>query len=248
MDKHRILKPLIGRVAVVTGAGRGIGRATTLALVNAGATVVAMARTATDLSSLVGEALDGYCVMHPGDVTHERDVITAFKTATVLGQPSILVNAAGAAQFGPTKDFALSDWKDVVHANLTGTFLCCREAIRVFDEGGHIVNIGSIAGHTAFPNSAAYCAAKWGVVGLTKSLAAEARASGREDLRFTLLSPGSVDTALWDNVEYAPPREDMLQPADVARAIVGIVAQPRRMSVDEIRLMPAKGVLDFTEE
>lgn len=232
-----------GRVAVVTGAGRGIGRAAALALSNAGYTVVAMARTDTDLVTLCDEALDGMVVMHVGSVTHDRDVHMAFKTAAVLGDVSIVVNAAGAAWFGSTIDCTLDDWRTVVQTNLTGTFFCCREALRAMGDSGHIINIASIAGHQGFANSAAYCASKWGVVGLTKSLAAEVRASGRHGIHFTLLSPGCTDTPIWDALEDSPDMRDMLQADDIANAILHIVSQPPRVAVDEIMVMPSKGVL-----
>ncbi|HEY3414873.1 MAG TPA: SDR family oxidoreductase [Armatimonadota bacterium] len=233
------------RVAIVTGAGRGIGRATALALSKAGFTVVAMARTDTDLVTLCDEALDGTVVMHVGSVTHDRDVHMAFKTASVLGDLSVVVNAAGSAWFGPTTDCGLDDWRSVVQTNLTGTFFCCREALRTMGDTGHIINIASVAGHQGLPNSAAYCASKWGVVGLTKSLAAEVRASGRHGIHFTLLSPGSTDTPLWDALDDSPDTADMLQPDDVANAILSIVTQPPNISVDEMMLMPAKGILPF---
>lgn len=236
---------LTGRVAVVTGAGRGIGRATALALAQAGATVVAMARTDTDLVMLCDEAPDSSVVMHVGSVTHDRDIHMAFKTASVLGDVSIVVNAAGQAWFGATEDCTLDDWRNVVQTNLTGTFFCCREALRTMGDAGHVINIGSIAAHTGFPNSAAYCAAKWGIVGLTRSLAAEVRASGRHGIHFTLLSPGSTDTPIWDTLDNSPDVRDMLQPEDIANAVLNIVSQPQNVAVDEMRVMPAKGILPF---
>jgi NADP-dependent 3-hydroxy acid dehydrogenase YdfG len=214
-------------------------------LAQAGATVVAMARTDTDLVMLCDEAPDGQVVMHVGSVTHDRDVHMAFKTASVLGDVSILVNAAGQAWFGPTEDCSLDDWRNVVQTNLTGTFFCCREALRTMGDTGHIINIASIAAHAGFPNSAAYCAAKWGIVGLTKSLAAEVRANGRPGIHFTLLSPGSTDTPLWDSVPASPTQVDMLQPEDIANAVLSIVSQPPNVAVDELMVMPAKGILPF---
>jgi 3-oxoacyl-[acyl-carrier protein] reductase len=236
---------LDGRVAVVTGAGRGIGRATALALANAGVMVVAMARTDTDLVMLCDEAPQDMVVMHIGSVTHDRDVHMAFKTATVLGDLSIVVNAAGSAWFGPTTECGVDDWRTVVQSNLTGTFFCCREALRYMGDSGHVINIASVAGRQGFPNSAAYCAAKWGVVGLTKSLAAEVRCNGRPGIHFTLLCPGSTDTPLWDTLDSSPDPRDMLQPEDVANAIVHIVSQPPNVAVDEMMVMPSKGVLPF---
>lgn len=234
---------LSGQVALVAGAGRGIGRATARALAAEGATVVAIARTPGDLASLCDEIRDGQCIMCVADVTRESDVAYAFGEAQVAGEVRVVVNAAGVATFGPTVAFDTVDWERVLNTNLTGTFLCCREALRSMGGAGHIVNIGSIAGSTALANSAAYCAAKWGVAGLTRSLAAEVRAAGRHGIHFSLVSPGSTDTALWAGQGWSPPREDMLQPDDVAAAVLHVVTQPARVATDEILVMPAKGIL-----
>lgn len=235
---------LADRVAVVTGAGKGIGRATALALTREGVHVLAVARTASMLETLRCEAvgLPGRCEPFAGDVTREEDVQSAFANAAAMGPVSILVNAAGAAAYGPTEDFRLDLWQNVLDVNLTGTFLCCREALRTMDRG-HIINVASIAGHVPFPNSAAYCASKWGVVGLTRSLAAEVRASSRPGIHLTVLSPGSTDTPLWDQQDWSPPKEDMLRAEDVAATILHIVSAPPNATFDEVRLMPAKGIL-----
>lgn len=232
---------LDGRVAVVTGAGRGIGRAVALALAREGCRVVGVARTEADLLSLAGEA-GPRVVPFAGDVTEETRVRAAFDAALALGPVTIVVCAAGVAAFGPTAEQTLEQWHAVMKVNLLGVFLVCREALRVM-KTGHIVNIGSVAGHTAFPDSAAYCASKWGVAGLTKSLAAEVRAHGRNQIHVALVSPGSVDTGLWDGQTWSPSRADMMQPEDVAHAVLGIVAASHRVTVDEVRLMPSKGIL-----
>jgi NAD(P)-dependent dehydrogenase (short-subunit alcohol dehydrogenase family) len=243
METGDEMTDLTGRVAVVTGAGKGIGRAVAKALMQAGAGVVAMSRTARDLASLCEEGIDGMCVMSVGDVTLEGDVTAAFGEASLLGDVSIVVNCAGVFLSGPTVAFGVDDWMRTLDVNLTGTFLCCREALRAMGESGHIINIGSIAGHVSMPNSAAYSASKWGVTGLTRSLAAELRAAGRSGIHMTLLSPGSTATSSWDGQEWSPALDDMLRPEDIAAAVLHVVSQPRRVATDEIRVLPAKGIL-----
>jgi NAD(P)-dependent dehydrogenase (short-subunit alcohol dehydrogenase family) len=236
---------LRGKVAIVTGAGKGIGRASALALINSGCRVVAISRTREDLLSLQRDAeiMSGECHVHPGDVRYESDVLDTFHVAQGLGKISILVNAAGAAAFGPTESVMLDDWQRILDANVTGAFLCCREALRTMGEEGHIINIVSIAGSVAFPNSAAYNTSKWALMGLSKSLAAEVRAAGRHGIHVTALSPGSTDTPLWDTQAWSPEPKHMLRAEDVAEMVLYIVNRPPHMTIDEVLLMPSRGVL-----
>ena len=236
---------LEGRTAVVTGAGRGIGRAVAGLLIREGVNVLAFSRTRSALEILQAEedAGPGRCAACPGDVTSEDDVRRAFEEASAFGTPDILVNAAGLALFGPLGKCSFKDWNDLIGANLTGAFLMCREAVRVMGSEGHIVNIGSLAGFTPFTNSAAYCASKYGLVGLTRALSMELRAEGREGLKVTMIHPGSTDTSLWDGQNWSPPAHDMLRADDVAGAVLYALKQPPNASVDELRLLPVKGIL-----
>jgi NADP-dependent 3-hydroxy acid dehydrogenase YdfG len=243
MDTRQEMTDLTGQVAVVTGAGKGIGRAVARSLMQSGATVVAMARTAHDLATLCDEAIEGTCIMAVGDVTLEGDVTAAFGEASLAGNVSLVVNCAGAFVSGPTVAFSGDDWTRVLDVNLTGTFLVCREALRAMGESGHIVNIGSIAGHIPLPNHAAYCASKFGVRGLTGALNAELRATGRSGIHVTLRSPGATETSSWDPSAGGPNPADMLQPEDIANAVLHIVTQPPRVAIDEVRILPAKGIL-----
>lgn len=237
------MRDLTGQVAVVTGAGKGMGRAVAKALMEAGATVVAMARTAKDLATLCDEGIEGMCIMSVGDVTLEGDVASAFGEASLAGDVTIVVNCAGTFVSGPTVAFTMDEWQRVVEVNLTGTFLVSREALRAMGDHGHIINIGSIAGYMPLPNHAAYCASKYGVRGLTGALNAELRASGRSGIHATYLAPGATNTASWSPDSGGPNPADMLTPEDIAEAVLHIVTQPQRVAVDELRILPAKGLL-----
>lgn len=228
---------------LITGASRGIGRATAEALNGAGWRLALAARSEEALGALARELGGGDDVLSvPCDVTREEEVRRAVAAAVErFGRLDALVCAAGVGSFGPTPEVTLAEWERQMAANLTGTFLCCREALKVMlpQKAGHIVNVLSVASKVAFPFSAAYCASKWGAYGLTKSLAEEVR---REGVRVTALLPGSVDTPFWDEIG-GPPREDMLRPAAVAAAVRYALEAPPDASVDEIHLMPPKGIL-----
>jgi len=172
-----------GRVAVVTGAGSGIGRAVSIALLDAGYRVVlAGRREETLLSTLAGYEVQG--LVAPTDVTQEHAVRDLFERARdVFGRVDLLFNNAGV--FGPSaavEDVSLEQWKLVVDTNLTGAFLCAREAFRVMKEqqpkGGRIINNGSVSAQAPRPHAIAYTATKHAITGLTKAISLEGRAYG----------------------------------------------------------------------
>jgi NAD(P)-dependent dehydrogenase (short-subunit alcohol dehydrogenase family) len=230
------------RVCLITGASRGIGRATALALHEAGWRLSLAARSKDPLVELVRET-DCEHLATLCDVTREEDVVSVVRaTAAEFGRLDAVVCAAGVGSFGPTVESTLDAWNAQFAANLTGMYLVCREALKVMlpAKRGHLVNILSVASKVAFPYSAAYVASKWGAYGLTKSLAEEVR---RDGIRVTALLPGSVDTPFWDANPGGPPRTDMLRPARVAEAVCYALDAPEDTSVDEIHLMPPKGIL-----
>jgi NAD(P)-dependent dehydrogenase (short-subunit alcohol dehydrogenase family) len=198
----------VGRVAVVTGAGSGIGRATARRLAAEGAagacldlaqdTVDAVAAEINDESREAGaKAIAVRC-----DVTDEGDVAAAVARAKdELGEITNLCNVAGIGGFAHTPDQSLSGWDKIIAVNLTGTFLTCREVLPgMIEHGGAIVNTVSTAGIIGQPYSAAYCASKGGVKMLTKALAVEYMARG---VRVNAVSPGGVDTPIIHN--FGPP-------------------------------------------
>lgn len=231
------MSPLAGRVAVVTGASRGIGLAVAAGLERQGAAVVRAARGLSPAETAT--RLDVRC-----DVTDPGQVQALADTARrVFGVPTIVVNGAGAFLLAPLEHTSPSDFTAQLSANLSGPFLVARAFLPMMRaaDGGRLVTIGSIADHRAFPDNTAYAAAKAGLRGLHEVLREEYRGSG---VLCTLVSPGPTDTAAWDavdpdNREGFLPRSRMLRPEDVAEAVLWVCSRPGNVDVDWIRLGPA---------
>lgn len=239
------MSALDGKVAVVTGASRGIGRAVAEALEGAGALVVRLARSVADEQPLDGLRRTGGVdrrVELRCDITLERDVARAAETVlATVGPPDILVNNAGTFLLKPLTETTGEDFVRQLDVNLLGAFLVLRAFVpTMVGRDGHVVTIGSVADHVGFPGNAAYAASKFGVRGLHETLKAEYAGQG---LRTTLVSPGPTDTSLWDPVDPdrrqdLPSRTSMLQPTDVADAVLFAVTRPLRANIELIRVMP----------
>ena len=229
-------KLLTGRVALVTGGGRGIGRAISKALAAAGAHVVVTARTQGQIDAVAKEIVDagGAAAAMAMDLADESSVRRVFAAVRErFGRLDVLVNNAGIGLYGPVKDVPLEDLDRMVGVNLRGTFLCCQEAMRIMapQKSGYIINISSVVGFKGYPKQAGYTATKHAVMGLTKSLAVEAQEHG---IRTSAILPGGVDTAM---VREARPDLDpaiLLQPEDVAQAVLYLLSLSERAAVDEI--------------
>lgn len=231
---------LAGRSAVVTGASRGIGRAIADALEQAGARVAGLARTAPGEGAETGAT--GRIALRC-DVTREADVRRAAEAVlAALGPPDVLVNNAGAFLLRPLADTSDAEFRQQLEVNTVGAFLVARAFLPAMAErGGHVITVGSVADHVGFPGNVAYAASKYGVRGLHEALRAEFGGAG---VRFTLLSPGPTDTTIWDPVDPdrrhdLPDRAGMLQPRDVAEAVLFAATRPPRVAVELLRLMPA---------
>jgi NADP-dependent 3-hydroxy acid dehydrogenase YdfG len=233
------------RVAIVTGAGRGIGRAVSLAFCREGAAVALAARTASELEAVATQIRShaGRALAVPTDVTQEASVAALVEKALAeFGRVDILVTSAGAATFAPLLDTKPQDWDRMMAVNVRGVFLACRAVLppMMKQRSGTIINIVSVAAKRAIPGGAAYTASKHAVLGLTQVLAEEMRPHG---LRVGALSPGAVDTALWDAVPNPPDRSRMLRPEDVAEAALLMASLPPGASLEDLTLLPIGGVL-----
>ncbi|HLK78632.1 MAG TPA: SDR family NAD(P)-dependent oxidoreductase [Streptosporangiaceae bacterium] len=219
---------LTGRVALVTGASRGIGAATAAALAAAGAHVVLAARDRSALEGMAGRIRDvgGRATAVPTDVSDEASVERLFAAVQQVGPVSVLVCAAGVLTPALFADTTPALWRETLDVNLTGTFLCCRAAFLAMaaNGGGRIVNIASLSGVYAtekFPGLAAYNVSKYGVIGLTEGIAVEGKEHGIDAI---CLSPGAVDTEMLRRAN--PALRPGLTPVDVAELIVALLDSP----------------------
>ena len=225
---------LEGRVAVVTGASSGIGEACAVAFAAKGAKVVLAARRAERLASLVEriEGAGGEALAVATDVTDEAAVDDLFARAVErFGTVDVLVNNAGIADSTPVDEMALETWRKVIETNLTSAFLCSRAAFRAMKGKGRgrIINVGSISARVPRENSPAYAASKFGLDGLTRSLAIDGR---KHNIAASIFHPGIVAT------EIAPGAVKLAEdfaasPADIAGVIVHMCDIPDHLNVYE---------------
>lgn len=237
--------PLAGRTALVTGASRGIGAAAARVLAGAGARVALVARNQIALQSLANE-IGGNALALPCDLTDpEATQRTVADAVIALGDaPDVLVSNAGIFELAPLAEMALDVFERTVETNLVAPFVLLRAVLpRMRERGsGHIVTIGSIADRMVFPENGAYSAAKYGARAMHEVLRMETRGSG---VRATLVSPGPVDTPLWDDIlsqgasRQLPTRDIMLDPAAVADAVLYVVTRDAAVNVDELRVSHA---------
>jgi 3-oxoacyl-[acyl-carrier protein] reductase len=234
-------RSLFGQVAVITGAGRGIGAAIARKLAGMGATAVLCGRTKSSLDATSNAISDagGKAEVIPCDVTTLHQVEhAAARVDSTFGRVDILVNNAGVAGFNDLlHDLSPDEWDRILNTNLRGVYYMIRAfaplMIRAYS--GHIINISSLSGKNALPKGAAYAASKWGLNGLTYSVAEELRG---HNVRVSVVCPGSVETELSPHQGKDPKK--MLQPDDVAHAVEMLVTQTPQSFVSEILLRPTQ--------
>lgn len=228
-----------GKIAVVTGASRGIGRATAEALIAAGATVVLASRDADsldDLASSFGHRAESV----PTDVTRSAEVDELVRgTVERHGRIDLLVHAAGAGMLKPVLDITEPEFDSLVELNLKGAFLVLQRTARAMSEhgGGSIVTFPGVLGRAPMAAASAYAATKYGLVGLVKSMAIDLK---RANVRFSLMFLGGVNTTFWDSesITLKVQREKMLDAASAAKAVLFAASQATPGICGEIVIQP----------
>ncbi len=240
---------LAGKVALVTGASSGIGRATAVALAGAGARVAVVARRAERLKELTGqiEAEGGEVLVRPADVADEDEATAAVAdTVDRFDGLDILVNAAGMTQVGRVEDADIADWRKVHDINFWAALYTCKAAIPALKvHGGDIVNISSIAGRrSAGATFGPYSSSKFALTALTEGLRQEVGLAG---IRVCIIEPGATATEIHRGIKDEAVKEGMRQhttkdgamlPEDVAAAILFVLSQPSRVNLSQILIRP----------
>jgi NAD(P)-dependent dehydrogenase (short-subunit alcohol dehydrogenase family) len=241
-------RPLEGRVALVTGASSGLGRATTIALARAGMDVALVARSAEELQSAKEEVSkrDRRALSLPTDLANEQETsATIERTVEEFGRIDVLVNAAGTDAPGAVEELAVEGWDRTLAVNLRAPFLLSKAAFPHMREagGGTIVNVSSVAGKKGWANASAYCASKFGLTGFTEALADEGKEYG---IRAIVLYPGAMATS-WgafspEERQQSEPNEapatKILAPEQVAGFITWFVASPPEFVLTEGIILP----------
>ncbi len=240
------------KIAIVTGAGSGIGKSVAVALAQNGYSVVLAGRRKEPLEATALEVrqANSQALVFPADINDPTAVRDLFaKTKDAFGRLDLLFNNAGISGPAiPLEDLAYEKWKSIVDTNLTGTFLCTQEAFKIMKNqeprGGRIINNGSISAHAPRPNSAPYTASKHGVTGLTKATSLDGR---KYDIACGQIDIGNASTHMAERMKKGVPQpngtvavEPTMDPADVARAVVYMASLPLDANVQFMTVMATK--------
>jgi len=232
---------LAGKVAIVTGASRGIGRAISVALAKEAATVVLAARAVDKLKETAEQVIagGGEAEIVVTELTEEESIKNLVKvTGDKFGQLDILVNNAGITHSAKLEETLTEDWDRCHQINARAPFILCRQALPLLRkaEAGHIINIASVVGVKAYPLQSAYTASKHALRGMTMALAEELKGT---NIRVHVVCPGGVDTDLIQHVRPDIKKEDLMQPEEIAELVVYLVTHKGSAVVDELHIRRA---------
>jgi NAD(P)-dependent dehydrogenase (short-subunit alcohol dehydrogenase family) len=234
------MERLKGKVILVTGGSRGIGLAIAQTLAREGARLILVGRSRRALRA-AAKQVQGDSLTIAADVTRPADATRLFQTVQRRHKRlDVLINNAGVFTYKPFERTTLRDWRANLETNLTSIFLTTRAALPLLKRSpaAHIVNILSVSSQRAFRKCSAYSAAKFGALGLTRVLREEFRPLG---IRVTAILPGSTDTRMVKAFDFPVDRAKLIQPEDIAEAVLAALLQPPRTTVEEIHLMPSAG-------
>jgi len=231
-------KRLATKVAIVTGASRGIGRAISIALAGQGATVVLAARALEKLKETAKQVTEagGKAETVVTELTEEESIKNLVKvTGDKFGNLDILINNAGITHSAEFEQTQTADWDRCHQVNARAPFILCREALPLLrkSEAGYIINIASVVGVKGYPLQSAYTASKHALRGMTISLAEELRDS---NIRVHLLCPGGVDTELVQRVRPDINKKDLMQPDEIAELVLYLVTHKGNAVIDELHI------------
>jgi 3-oxoacyl-[acyl-carrier protein] reductase len=237
------METLTGKIAVVTGGTRGIGRAIAERLLGEGAAVAICGRTREGVDRAVSglQGRGGKIFGHPADVTDSAQVREFFQAVDgAFGGLDILVNNAGAGVFRKVAEMTVEDWHRNIDLNLNGPFYCSHEALERFRRrgGGFVINISSLAGKNAFSGGAGYNASKFGLTGFSEALMLDHR---HDNVRVSYIMPGSVATEFSGSpTDRSGDTSWMIAPEDVAEAVAMVLRMPARTMVSRVEMRPSR--------
>jgi NAD(P)-dependent dehydrogenase (short-subunit alcohol dehydrogenase family) len=234
-------KRLAGKVAIVTGASRGIGRAISVALAKEAATVVLAARSIPELQKTADQVAKagGKAAAVVTELTEEESIKNLVKvTGEKFGRLDILVNNAGVTHSANLEETSTEDWERCFRVNARAPFILCREALPMLrkSQAACIINIASVVGVKGYPLQSAYTSSKHALRGMTISLAEELRDS---NVRVHVLCPGGVDTGMVENVRPDIKKEDLIGPDEIAELVVYLVTHKGNAVIDELHIRRA---------